>query len=552
MKKICILSMALIVMSNIKSQNPNDLPYISDLFEQIVSHQIQTQFASTDRDNIHATDNNTLFVIKQKGFQNQTPAGYAKIFKINLFTGAEEIYQISPPPYFLKKGGNFNRLWIWALAASNTLLFVAVDEEIWVYQYNHEKQYEYITTISIKLVSKLFVVDNELHAFADHAKGFDWTKINLSNYEIQNVRDLVLENSFFMQIYPMQVIAMQNNALYLLQQNEPAIEKYTLSGKLLAKYSFQIPNWNKIPDEITYKLDSIKNITERNYAFPKYGIFNYNMMHLFYVFSNERFFMIAIDKNETAGTFITPYFIQIIGDKTIIEPYSINLQETEKFGEKYFPFLPAKSDGNMIFAQLNEYITQINQSTTVSWQGKTQKEFQQAVNLYHRDNEPVEKIETYRYTKNYIPADSVIFLDYDDQNFSLNDIKNDKAIFLISQYPQCTACIKRLWNYFSHHKSSNVDFFNVSQDCPTYLLKKERIKEINTFFTAEYTPLFIPKKEITTALQYVLTQKANPLVLLFDKKLQHIEVISGEHIIGDFTGNLHPSFLKRIENFIAP
>jgi hypothetical protein len=260
--------------------------------------------------------------------------------------------------------------------------------------------------------------------------------------------------------------------------------------------------------------------------------------------------MIAIDKNEKIGDFFTPYFIQIIGDHTVIEPYSTNLQEDEKFGEKLFPFLLANGEGNMIFAQFNEYIAQINQSTTVSWQGKSQKEFQHEVNLYHRDNDPIEKLETYRFTKNQIPIDSVQFLDYDDRIFSLNDIKKDKAIFIISQYPQCAACIKIVWNYFTHHKFPNVELYSVSQDCPTYLLKKEKIKEVNTYFKTEYTPLFIHKTEITSATQRVLNQKANPLVLLFDKKLQHLEVISGEHLIGDLSGNLQPSFIKRIENFV--
>ena len=185
----------------------------------------------------------------------------------------------------------------------------------------------------------------------------------------------------------------------------------------------------------------------------------------------------------------------------------------------------------------------------MSWKNKTQKEFEHEENLYHRDHEPVSKIETYHFIKDYIPVDSVRFLDYDDHVFSLNDIKKEKAIFIISQYPQCAACIKALWNYFSHAKLPGVELYSVAPDCPTYLLKKEHIKEVSAFLKTEYTPLFMDTKQLNAATKYILAQKANPVILLFDKKLQHIEVISSMHIMGDFMGGLTPSFIQKIKNF---
>jgi len=553
MKKICILFICLLFMSNAKNQSRTQVPYISELFDFIHSTSVQTELDTKARNNIYASHDSTLFVINQRGFVNKTSvAGYAKISKFNAFTGMEETYSIPPDPAFIEIGGKLNRIWIWALAVSNSLLCIAIDEEIWVYHFTEVKQYEHLQTIPLKGVSELEIVNNDLHAFVENSEGFDWLKIDLSTYEIKNVRQLILKNPFFLQIAPVKVIAINHQALYFLQQNAPVIEKYALSGELLASYNFEIPNWNKIPEAITHQLDSIEDITERNYAFPKFSIFENNFMHLFYVFSNERFFMIAMDRNEVAKTYITPYFVQIIGDTTMIEPYSVKLFENEKFEEKKFPFLTAGAEGNLIFTQLNEYVTQINRGTTVSWQNKTQKEFQHEENLYHRDHEPVSKIETYRFVKNYIPADSVRFLDYDSYPFSLNDIKKEKAIFIISQYPQCTTCIKALWSYFSRTKLPGVELYNVTPNCPTYLLKKENIKEVNTFLKTEYTPLFMDTKQLNAATKQILTQKANPIILLFDKKLQHLEVISSVHIIGDFMGNLTPSFIQTIKNFTKP
>jgi hypothetical protein len=398
--------------------------------------------------------------------------------------------------------------------------------------------------------SKLFAVNNELHVFVDYDKGYNWFKVELSNFEINKVRQIELNNPFFFQIAPVQVIAMNNNALYLLQQNEPAIEKYSLSGELIGNYNLEIQGWNRVPEETADILNSMEDVTDRNYAFAKFGIFNNNMMNHFYVFSSERFFMIAFDENINEGTFITPYFIQIIGEKIIVEPYSVKLQESEKFGDRYFPFAPPRAEGNFVFAQFNEYITQVSKRTTVDWQHKTQKEYQHDENMFHRDNDPIEKIETYRFIKNYISVDSVYFLDYDDQFFSLNDIKEDKAIFIISQYPQCSKCIKNLWHYFSQQKFKNVELCNVAQDCNTYLLKKENIKEVSAYFKTEFTPLFYNSKAITEATKQILNQRANPLILLFDKKLQHIEVISTEQIVGDMMGNFKTSFIHTIKNFI--
>jgi len=520
-------------------------PHISELFKAILSSPIHSEFNTRINSNIYATHDSMLFVMNKQGFGNRTPgtAGRAKISKLNIFTGVEETYYVPPAPAFLKRT---NHIWTWALAASDSLLILATDEGIWMYQLTDTSQYEYLKTISLKQVSKLEIVNNDLHVFVGHDDGFNWLRINLSNYEIKNVRLLSLNNRFFLQIGPVQIIAMNNNALYLLQQNEPVIEKYSLTGELLTNYTLEIPNWSRLPEETTRQLNAIEDITERVYAFSKFSIYESNFMNTFYVFPCERFLMMALD----AKTFRAPYFIQIIGETTIVEPYSIHLHENEKFGENQFPFLVHYTEANLIFSQLNEYITQINRGTTVSWQNKTQKEFQQEENLYHRDHEPVSKIETYRFMKNYISVDSIQFLDYDDHIFSLNDIQKEKAIFIISQHPQCLACVKSLWKHFSNTTSPNVEIYNVTPGCSTYLMKKENIKEVSAFLKTEYTPLFMDTKQLNPATRRILEQKANPVVLLFDKKLQHVEVFSSMYMIADLMGNLSPSFIQTIKNFM--
>lgn len=530
---------------DLSSQNDSQSPYVSALFNNIFSKNIIANLDTKPYKNIYTIHDNAMFVIHQQGFSK----GNAEISKINIFSAIEETYYIPPSPTYIENGGKQSRIWIWTMALSDSLMFLAVDEGIWVYHYTVTKEYKYETTISIKDVSAMEIVNHNLHIFVTNDEGFDWIKINLKNNETKNVRKLVLSHHFSLQIAPLKIISINNNALYLLQRTEPIIEKYSLNGDLLATYRLQIPNWHPIPDNITRQLDSIDDITERNYAFARFSIFDYNMMHLFYAFPCERFFMIVIDRNKVTDTYITPYFVQIIGDSTVVEPYSVKLNENEKFGNKCFPFLTAFAEGNVVFAQVNEYVAQINNSADVSWQNKTQQEFQQEVNWFYRDNNPIEKIETFHLIKNYIAVDSVQFLDYDDKIFLLNDIKKDKAIFIISQYPQCATCTKVIWNYFSTKTTPNIELYNVISDCKTYLTKKENIKEVNLFLKTQYTPLFIDTKKLTSATKHILSQKSNPIILLFDKKLQHIEVISAVNIIGDLTGNLIPSFLHTIDNF---
>ena len=551
MKKLHLLIICLTFFCTIKSQINEPTHYVSELFEHILSNTIQANLDTKSINNIYNTHNQNLYVVNRKGFANQTQNGTAKVLKFNTITGTVETCLIAPPPKYMESEKNTNHIWIWAIAATDSLLFIAVDEEIWTYQLTYSKQYEYLKSIVIEGVSRLETDGKNLHAFVDDDEGFDWFKITLTNYEMKKIRKLTLTNRFFLQIAPVQVISIKNNALYLLQQNEPAIEKYSLTGNLLAKYRLKIPDWNCIPKEATQKLDSIKDITERNYAFPKFSVFDYNFMFLFYVFPSERFFMMALDRNKSADGFAAPYFVQIIGDTTIIEPFSVRLNENEKFGTKYFPFLTPRAEENIIYAHSNEFVIQINRRTNVAWNNKTHKEFQHDVNLYYRDNEPVEKIETYRFRKNYIPVDSVQFLDYDDNIFHLKDIKTEKAIFIISQYPQCSACIKAIWHFFSKKQLPNIDLYCVVADSPTYLIKKENIKEVNTYLKTEYTPLFFNTKKLNPATKRLLTQNANPIIVLFDKKLQHIEAISANHIISDFTGSLSPSFIHTIDNFIG-
>jgi len=549
MKKNLALFIMLTYMSNIDSQNSVQPLFFSEMFDPISSKSIYVELETKAFNNIYATSNDNIFVVNRKGFINSIRKGSAKISKINLFTGDYENYFITPSPTYLENGGVTSRIWIWALETTDSLLFVAVDEGVWLYQVNDSNQYKYLKTIVLDHVSHMEILNNELHAFIENNDGFNWYKVNLSNYEIDTLKPLVLKNHFFLQIAPAKMVSVKNNALYLLQQKSPSIEKFSLTGEFIAEYPLKISNWRQIPEEIATKLDSMEDITERNYAFATYSIFDYNMMNLFYVFPKERFLMIAIDRNKTSETFVTPFFIQIIGDTTIVEPYSVKLAENKKFGDNIFPFLTAGAEGNIVFAQHNDYITQINLCTDVSWQNKTQKEYKKEVDLYHRDNEPVEKIETYKFIKESIPVDSIQFLDYDNNIFYLNNIKKDKAIFIISQYPQCSACIKTIWNYFSNKNLPDVELYNVAQNCPTYLLKKENIKEVKEFLKTEFIPLFIDSKKLNTATKLLITQKSNPLIVLFDKKLQHFEVITAANIIGDLMGNLNPSFIHTIDNF---
>ena len=549
MKKIFTLFITLTFMSNLSSQNSSQSHYISEMFNAISSKSIQTDLETKAYNNIYATSDSSLWIVNRRGFIDPTRKGYAKITKVNAFTGENELYFIAPSPAYTENGGETGRIWIWALEVTDSFLFVAADEEIWIYHANDSNQYEYYKTVPIAGVMDLEITNNELHAFLENNDGFDWYKINLSNYKIDTLKPLVLRNRFFLQIAPIKIISVKNNALYLLQQKAASIEKYSLSGEFLAEYPLKIPNWRPIPDNLTGKLDSIEDITERNYAFASYSIFDYNMMHVFYVFPSERFFMVAIDKNKSSETFVTPYFIQIIGDTTIITPYTTKLADNEKFGENRFPFLTAGAEGNMVFAQLNDYITQINLSTDVSWLNKTQKEYKQEVDLFHRDHEAVKKVETYKFIKNNITVDSIQFFDYDNNRFYLKDVQKDKAIFIISQYPQCSACIKTIWSYFSKTNLTHVALYDVGQNCPTYLLKKEHIKEVKEFLKTDFTPLFMNTKETNVATQQLTTQKTNPLVLLFDKKLQHIELITAANIIDDLMGNLNPSFIHLIHNF---
>jgi len=549
MKKIFLLIICLTFRIILICQTQNPSKYVSEMYDFISSKSVQTNL-DTKANNIYATFNDILFIVHPKGFEDQTRKGYAKLLKINTISGISETCFILPPAQFIEDDGNLSRIWIWAVAATDSLICLAVDEGVWIYHLTENNEYEHCKTIPLENIIQVEISENELHAFVEDSVSVNWYKIDLTHYEMKNVKSLVLKNPFFLQIAPVKIIAIQNKALYFLQQNEPTIEKYSLSGNLLAIYSINIPNWKKIPDEITQKINSIEDITERNYAFARYSVFENNMMHLFYVFPSERFFMIAIDRNEKEKTYITPYFIQIIGDSTIVEQYSVKMDENEKFSNDFFPFLTAKAEGNLIFAQWNEKITQFNRGDTISWQNKTQKEYKHEVNLFHRDNDPIEKIENYHFKKNYIPIDSIQFMSYDDELFPLTDVKKDKAIFIISQYPQCSSCIKMIWNYLSNKTLPNVELLNVSQDCPTYLNKKEKINEVNNFLKKEYTPLFYNTKELNTATKYLLSQKASPMIILFDKKLQHVEVIPATQIIGDLMGNISSSFINRIDNFV--
>jgi len=547
MKKYHIIFINILLFGSLKCQTHQKTPYISDMFEPVLTQYVQLHLDTKIDNNIYTTFDTLLFIINQKGFSDKNHKGYAKFTKINAFTGANDTCFISLPPTWIEP---VSHIWIWAIAVTDSQAFISVDKEIWVYHLTTNKQYEYEKAIPLKDVSKLAVINNDLHAFVENKYGFDWYKINLSNYNKEKVRDLVLADPFFLQIAPVNVISIQNNALYFLQQNIPKIDKYSLDGDFLISYNLKISNWKNIPKEITNQLNSIEDITERNYAFAKYSIFDNNFVYLFHVFSSERFLLIAIDKNLIDGSYITPYFVQIIGDTTFIEPYSLNLSENEKFGDNYFPLLMESSEGNLVFAQFKEYITQINIGTPVSWLYKTQAEYRHQENLYHKENEYLEKIETYHFVKDFIPADYIQFLDYDDNLFSINGIKKEKAIFIISQYPQCSTCIKTIWSYFSSVASSNVEIYNVAQNCSTYFMKKENIKEVGLYLRTAYTPLFMNTKVLNECTQHIINQKENPIIILFDKKLQHLEVISSIHIIGDDMVRVKPSFDSTVKNFL--
>ena len=534
-----------------KCQTNKPYSYISELFEPVLSKSVQIGVDTKVSNNIYATRNQHLYVVNNQSFGNPSHKGKAEITKLNIFTGESETYLISPPEDYTKNGFNPSRIWIWSIAVSDSLLLLAKDEKIWIYRFTNSQQYEYLNAVALDYVFQMEICDNNLHVLTNQDDTCKWYKVNLSSFEVKKVRNLELKDIFFMQILPFKVVSVSNNALYFLQQNEPAIEKYSLTGELLANYKLKMPNWNNIPEKITTKLNSIENPTKRNYAFSDYSIFDYNFMFFFHAFSSERFFMMALNMGKEEDDFAIPYFVQIVGDTAFIEPFSTQLDEKEKFGERYFPFSIPRNEENMINTYLDDYVVQINRSANLSWNNKTQKEFKREENLYFRDNEPIEKFETYKFIKNYIPIDSIQFLDYDDEPFSFENMKHDKAIFIISQQPQCSLCIKSIWNFFSNKLMPNVELYQIIEDCSTYLMKKEMIKEVSTYLKAEYTPLFVIPKKCNTATKILLKQKTNPIVVLYDKKNQHVEVFSSSYIIADVRGSITPSFIRTIKNFVG-
>lgn len=551
MKTKLLISILVICTYIVFSQTKQD-PYVSELFDLskftaidcFENQQTKNQFLS-------CTDQNNIYFIDQLGLNLTKFEQYATIFVTELSSGAQK-QLLLPVPEFVRKGKNSQMgIWIWAFAISKTHLIIAIDELILIYKIDETDTIIYERKIDKDNIDELHILNDNLHAFEyDNDMGYIWYKYDMETLHETKVRNLEMDAHFFFQIGPRRIIDIRDNILYFVQQAIPRVDTYNLAGDFLTSYQIPFQNWRAIPIDIKSKLNELKDISERSSYFSKYKLSDFNFVNLFYVFSQNRFLIFIMDKNEVAKSYFTPYLVQIVGDNFIIEPYTLKLKDDVVFENGLFPFPIEKDRHNLVYKRVEDKLISIDAGTTVEWENKSKKKYDTDVDLFHKDCESQTIFQLLELKNSTFNLDAIQFTDFDNTPFFLSNIKKDKAIFLISKDPQCSACIKSLWNWASSITFENVEIVNVSNNCLTYLDRREKAKEINQYLKIPYTLLFLNVTPDSEVMKMLVNQVASPVVMFYNKRKSDIQVISTMRLFDPILNTFSQLFIKRAADFL--
>ena len=438
--------------------------------------------------------------------------------------------------HYDKNGANKTKIWVKGIAVSDDRIAVITQNKLFVFSCfknfgESDKEITVKNAVDGYFHQGIFYViemDNHEKYVLSSVDGTDGTK--------KHIRDFCFDAPFVLQFRPNRYLVVSDDGICHLETNNIGYTKYSLEGDTIYTARCETDSlWKSIPPEVTKKIMSHPYGTGRIYEALESNRENSFCTKIFPLKGNRSLIAYRcfdIEEQKEAYRLVYTCY-DSLSQKLETKPYRFDYYDDELLSNENFPFYLYKSE--VVYSQTySDKFIQIVQNAPLDWSGLSAGAYKDSVNKYYKDHEPVIQLRIMTLRGGRVENGSALtnissfcdgkpnflFKDFEGNFVNIDSLPNSKMIIIVNNELQCSSCEHVLYDFFNGVVMENdcIDGrFVVAVAFPelcSFLLKRERIKEVAQYVKIPFTPLFFDNMVLPDGCDFISASDFPKVILL--------------------------------------
>lgn len=391
---------------------------------------------------------NTLYFTSRRAFQDGS-AGHAAIVRtLSLEDCSQRELLFGVPDSCGGNGGGGNALaasfWIYDFDIRPDRAVFSVQDYLLVYRRSGGRYRFEALYFRPDAVAAYFHQERLYYLTEDHDKGYRWYRLSETDGRDVFIRELPYEAPHVVQASPNRYLFRDHRFVYFLSTRSPVLHKYTLSGEWAEDIAFTLPYWHPFSDDYIRKSLSYPYGPERIYG-TMGDIFRYSYPKMAFPLHDDC--LLYYTQYDTATQKSSLQFAVRSRDGHTVR-YSRKDSDTAAYGGGRYPFHLLEPHVGKLYASDGRRLFEVCYESGLDWNGLTPKQYSEMSESFFKHNEPILKARIQSY-KNNDPVMAPFFYDTDHNLHSLHDLQGKKAVMMITQQLECSACENMILDRFN-------------------------------------------------------------------------------------------------------
>ncbi len=538
-----------------------ELSHISSKFHTDTSFALKYYTESIDsREIVGSVNNEILYFCRNKAYQLDTIKHNARIYSIDLKTKEQSYFDLEYPQLKKTIYGGIRNFWITGLAFSKNKLAVFAQDKSIIYHKISEGNYKYQQSFYLYEVRYGYFYQEYLYVFQNNNNdGYTLFRYDTTEYKKEKIKDFTFEAPFIRQFFPNRYLSIQEDCFYILESNRPAYKVYDLTGELIDSvvFSTEYP-WQAIESSFikeTMKLNygveriyyALRFIKQKSYPCKIFPFKEEQSLIVYHQFDKEkereRYFLAWIEQNKDSVIAKSQQFRSLIYDQDLLS-------------DSLFP-IHFMQGVNCLTIPYKNTLIQISKEPGCEIKGKSGAAYMLQKEEYFRDYPPIitARFMTIKEEKpSLVIFDSLLVKDYYNNNYYLRSKQAEKWILLFQPPIYCHGCLNYILSYFNKIEvdTSRLAFGILMDDVQSYLLKRETMKDIFTYFQKPYYSCYLKEQERKDFFNRLKIRGRVPLVMMLDFSKGTVILLDDEKIFTDDVTRFEfrKSFREEVSRFL--
>ena len=459
-----------------------------------------------------------------------------RLYKVWLRNGESEAWDVKLPKKS-KVDGSFahhDTYWLQGIAVSGNDALLFMEDYFFIYK-KRKGQWRLEKRIPLQDGITGYYEQDSLYVFqeTEHEK-FTLYRYDTLHYRAEKRLEMPLQSPFVKQFTPNRYLAIESDAFYVLETDQPSYSCYARNGDFRFKVEGKIPNWHSIPFDLRKKIMDFPYGVERIYQALEYNTGNSYCTQLFPFSKGE-----TIMGYHHFDTLSQHQEFRLVtgrrgrGGECEWTPQRFALQDAEMYNEELFPYYFYHS-AIVSTDCFNGRLVQILKTAPVDYRGKSDKAYRDSLNAYYKEHSPVWKIRILRWREHLETLfDTLDLYDLDGERVNLKRVNARKLVLCFSNDVQCSGCRRYLYQFLRSALAANGDdmelmvVFRRSSD---YLARREMLQQVSQELGETFTPVFVSMGGEGEFRNAFYEPYKYPKVLLMDKSSGEYEFFDSDRL----------------------